>query len=104
MTVTVVIIFKMIHIQHDQRKLRVHAASPVDLLRQYIVDQAPVPEPGQLIDVRQISQLTPRIPQLTITVSQGPGQLAQLLGDMFPFPGKGNHIAERLVCLVTDIN
>ena len=71
---------------------------------QHAVDEAPVAEPGEFVDVGEFRQLLARPPQLAVAVAQRARQVAQFLGDMLALPVQGNHIAERAVDLVAHVH
>ena len=102
MAVVVVVVLEVVHIEQNQGQPGAGATRPVDLFLQYLVDQAPVAQAGEFIDVGEVGELAAGVDQLAVAVLQVVGQVAQLPGDTLAFPVEGNHVAKRQVNAIAD--
>ena len=68
--VVVVVVLEIIHVQQNNRQVGPAPAGAVDFVLQHLVDQAPVTQAGQLVDIGKVGKLAPCIPQLAVAVPQ----------------------------------
>ncbi len=102
MAIGVVVVLEVIHVQQHDRKISAAAASTINFFFERGVHQAPIAQPGKLINIGQVCQLATGITQLFITIPKGSREITQLLRHGFPLPVEGNHIAKGHINPVAD--